>query len=375
MMVALFIVTFIYIILILFFVIGFDRVKEFHSESTNVNTNFSIIVPFRNEEENLPNLLTSILQLQYPKEQFECLFVNDESDDKSVDTIHDALQGTNVKYKVIDNQRKSLSPKKDAIETAIYIAQFDWIITTDADCILPKMWLHEFTKFIDNYNSKMVVGPVNYVSQRPSFLENFQILDFLSLQGATVGGFGIGKPFLCNGANLAYQKETFLELNGFQGNNTIASGDDIFLFEKIQRVYPKQVHFLKSTAAIVQTYTLKTWKELINQRMRWAAKSSSYGLLTGKIVGFIVLLMNLAMIIAIIGFFMDRENSLNHFLIILLKFGIDLVIIVKTSSFYNNEKRVKDIGFGSLLYPFFSVFIILKTLVSQYKWKGRKFKK
>jgi hypothetical protein len=32
---------------------------------------------------------------------------------------------------------------------------------------------------------------------------------------------------MCNGANLAYTKTLFQELNGFDGNEKIASGDDI----------------------------------------------------------------------------------------------------------------------------------------------------
>jgi hypothetical protein len=43
---------------------------------------------------------------------------------------------------------------------------------------------------------------------------------------------------LCNGANLAYKKTVFTELNGFQGNENIASGDDIFLFEKFYKNIP-----------------------------------------------------------------------------------------------------------------------------------------
>ena len=107
------------------------------------------------------------------------------------------------------------------------------------------------------------------------------------------------------------------DLKGFEENNKIASGDDVFLFEKFQVAYPKQIHFLKSTSAIVNTSPVKTWKELIHQRMRWAAKSSSYGLLTGKLVGLIVLIMNVSTIIAFVGFFIDRENSVNLFFILM----------------------------------------------------------
>ena len=209
-----------------------------------------------------------------------------------------------------------------------------------------------------------------------SFLENFQLLDFLSLQGATLGGFGIKKPFLCNGANLAYKKTVFLELNGFQGNDNIASGDDIFLFEKFYKKHPNCVHFLKSNKAIVRTNALKSWKELIQQRMRWAAKSSSYTLGMGKFVGIIVLLMNLAFIICMLGIFNDLENSINYLYCMLLKVGVDFILIKQIAVFYTgNSQKIRAYLLGSLLYPFFSTYIIFKTLTSSYTWKERIFKR
>lgn len=376
MIITLFIITGLYLILIHALVFGFKKVKEFTSTEINSNIQFSIIIPFRNEEQNLPKLLTSILALNYPEQQFECLFIDDESSDASVDIIHQYLKNSTVSYLVLQNNRASNSPKKDAITTAIHQSKFDWVITTDADCTIPKKWLSEFSAFSTINNSKMIVGPVMYASDDFSFLEHFQILDILSLQGATIGGFGIGKPFLCNGANFAYEKSTFFELNGFDGNNTIASGDDIFLFEKFYKTYPKQVHFLKSTSAIVYTNALKTWNELINQRMRWAAKSGSYKLWFGKWIGLIVLLMNLCLILSLIMVFIDRENSTNLLTCITLKIATDTLLIRRTSYFYRGKnKKIRDLEFSSLVYPFFSVFIVLKTLFGKYTWKGRKFKK
>jgi hypothetical protein len=47
-----------------------------------------------------------------------------------------------------------------------------------------------------------------------------------------MGSFGIG-GFMCNGANFAYTKSLFEDLSGFDGNNTIASGDDVFFYKKL----------------------------------------------------------------------------------------------------------------------------------------------
>ena len=106
----------------------------------------------------------------------------------------------------------------------------------------------------------MLAAGVFYKST-PSFLAAFQQLDFLSLQGTTIGSFGNNQAFMCNGANFCYQKAFFYELNGFDGNDKIASGDDVFLLQKAIQKDSKNVRFLKSELAIVQTGTEKTWKK------------------------------------------------------------------------------------------------------------------
>ena len=72
-----------YFLCMLVLVYGFRKVPIFSSEITQNKTRFSVIIPFRNEAENLPNLLRSINLLQYPAEMFEVIFINDASEDAS----------------------------------------------------------------------------------------------------------------------------------------------------------------------------------------------------------------------------------------------------------------------------------------------------
>ncbi|MEO5788684.1 glycosyltransferase, partial [Gelidibacter sp.] len=287
-------ITVVYLFLIGSFILGFDRVKTFELSDATPKTRFSILIPFRNEEKNLPALLESISALNYPKDYFEIIFVDDDSDDHSVHLldaflIQSGITTTNIQ--IIKNIRFSNSPKKDAITLAISEAKYDWIVTTDADSILPKYWLDSFDEFIQKQQPDMIAAPITYTKVK-GFLQNFQLLDVLSLQGATMGGFGIKKPFLCNGANLAYKKELFKTLNGFQGNTEIASGDDVFLLEKASRHKTTKVAYLKCKQAVVLSSALNSRKDLIEQRVRWAAKSSAYKNLFGKFAGFIILLQN-----------------------------------------------------------------------------------
>ncbi|WP_298767147.1 glycosyltransferase [uncultured Polaribacter sp.] len=364
-----------YALFIIALTIGFIKIKAFKPNGNLAQTNFSIIVPFRNEAENLPILLASISALKYNLNLVEFIFVDDDSNDASVEIIHNYFEAYKhvkaLKFSVLQNIRQSNSPKKDAITTAISKAKHNWIVTTDADCILPKKWLTTLDNFIVEKKPKMVVAPVNY-KVNDTFLEQFQLLDFMSLQGSTIGGFGFHFPFLCNGANLAYQKEEFIKLNGFNGNNAIASGDDIFLFEKFKNTDKKAVQFLKSRDAIVTTFPVTTWKNLIHQRIRWAAKTSNLKSTLVKAIGFLVFLMNLSIILSLFlkfnfGFFL---------LILVLKISVDVLLFLPTVKFYKHEKSfLKWYLISSILYPFFSVFIVLKSLFTNYNWKGRTFKK
>ena len=366
------IITILYLFLIGSFIIGFDKVNDFHLKDLKAKTKFSVVIPFRNEEKNLKLLLESIKHLNYPKELFEIIFVDDESDDDSVTIINQFLKSSKVNTSIISNVRISQSPKKDAIATAISNAKNEWIVTTDADCVLPKFWLDSFDEFIQSKQPELIVAPITY-RKLYSFLHRFQLLDILSLQGSTIGGFGINKPFLCNGANLAYTKQLFQQLKGFEGNETIASGDDIFLLEKAVKLVPEKVMFLKSEQSIVSTLPQPSFKELISQRVRWAAKSSAYQNLFSKIVGIIVFLMNGGMIVfsllALIGII--KINVLLYLLVI--KFGVDFLLIYKTSNFTNQKEVMPSYFFAFLAYPFFSVYVVFASVFRGYKWKGRNY--
>ena len=356
----------IYILFIGQLIYGFNRMKRFSKKEFTPKTSFSIVVPFRNEKENLPNLLHSISLLNYPKELVEVILVDDDSEEVF------SVQYSVFSLKVIKNIRKSNSPKKDAIETAIQIAKNDWIITTDADCLVQKDWLSIYDQYIQENKVKMVASGVCYIP-KSGFLSDFQNLDFLSLQGATIGSFGINQPFMCNGANFAYSKAFFKELNGFQGNNSIASGDDVFLLQKAVSVTPKKVGFLLSKESIVATKPVENWTELFQQRVRWASKSTGYSSVYGKLLAVVVFGENL---VWILSFFLWLSGILDQnifMLFVALKFLIDFNLLFKTANFF--ESKLQYVLASSLLYPFFSVSVVVYSFFGKYSWKGRNFKK
>lgn len=369
----------VYSVVMVFFAIAFKKLPVYTLQNVIPASRFSIIIPFRNEAENLRALLQSLRKLEYPNHLFEILLVNDASEDNSEEIILEKKASIAASLNIIQNKRKSASPKKDAITEGIKFSRYEWIVTTDADCVVAKDWL----KIMDDYIQEvaknktsvlMLCGPVLY-QWHHRFLEYFQFLDALSLQGITIGSFGLHKPFLNNGANLAYKKEVFKEVQGFLGNDHIASGDDIFLLEKIYARHPSSVHFLKNRAATVTTRPQKDLRSLINQRVRWISKTSKQKQPYPKMLGALVLVTNVLFLFIPIFIIISPVNWMFLTALFLLKMGVDLLVIGVTATFF--QKKIFNIYYfpTAFLYPAITLMVALKSFSGKYNWKGRKFKK
>ncbi|MBY0486620.1 MAG: glycosyltransferase [Flavobacteriaceae bacterium] len=374
MEIVLLVVLVIYVVFILQLIFGFDKVKTFIRTDEKPKTTFSIIVPFRNEEKNIPKLLRSISNLNYPKELFEIIMVDDFSTDASERIyIKWRMENGLIETTLLENLRLSNSPKKDAISRAIPILKHEWVVTTDADCIVKKDWLLTFDNFIQKNHTEMLVGAVVYKTKN-NWFHQFQQLDLLSLQGTTIGSFGIGKPFMCNGANFAYTKKLFNEIGGFGGNNKMASGDDVFLLQKALKNHADKVHYLKNTDTIVKTKPENDLYKLFMQRVRWASKTTGYSGYYSKSLAVVVLAMNVSLVV---GLYLLITNSLNWktlLIVFSIKYFVDYLLLLKSNQYLRKSKFIFPIA-SSFVYPFFSSFVGLYSLVGGFTWKGRNFSK
>jgi cellulose synthase/poly-beta-1,6-N-acetylglucosamine synthase-like glycosyltransferase len=372
--IILFVVLVIYVVFILQLIIGFEKVKSFVRTDEKPKTAFTIIVPFRNEEKNLSKLLQSISKLNYPYKLIEVILVDDFSTDSSERIcIRWRLEHEYLDTTLLENLRLSNSPKKDAIGRAMPIAKHDWIITTDADCIVNPNWLLTIDNYIQNNDAEMIVGAVIYKTKN-NWFHHFQQLDLLSLHGTTIGSFGIGKPFMCNGANFAYTKKLFQEIDGFNGNNKIASGDDVFLLQKAVAKVPEKVHYLKNTETIVKTKPENDLFQLFMQRVRWASKTTGYSSTYAKFLAVIVLLMNLSLVCGLWFVVCGCCNWKILLIPFLIKYLVDYCLLYKANTYLLKGKWLLPLA-SSLLYPFYSSLVGIYSLFGSFSWKGRTFKK
>lgn len=364
----------VYVVLIVQLILGYDKIKTFKRTDIEPRTAFSIIVPFRNEEKNLSKLLQSFSKLNYPYKLIEIVMVDDFSTDSSERVcIKWRLEHEFLDTTLLENLRLSNSPKKDAIGRAVPIIKHDWIITTDADCTVPKNWLLTLDDYIQKNQPEMIVGAVAY-NTKNNWFHQFQQLDLLSLQGTTIGSFGIGKPFMCNGANFAYTKKLFNELDGFNSNDSMASGDDVFLLQKATKNHLDKIHYLKNTESIVKTKPENDLFHFFMQRVRWASKTTGYQSAYAKFLAVIVLLMNVGLVacflLCVIGKF-DWRMLLGVFS---AKYLVDYWLLYKTNRYLLKGKWILPLA-TSIIYPFYSSLVGIYSLFGSFSWKGRQFSK
>nr|AOE13910.1 glycosyl transferase family GT2/GT21 [uncultured bacterium]CCF99205.1 glycosyl transferase, group 2 [uncultured Flavobacteriia bacterium] len=374
MIVILGVLLMIYCLLITALCVGFISIDYAKTNKKEPKTTFSICIPFRNEAENLPALLDSLSALNYTDGLFEIIFVDDHSNDNSVEIITKFCQENAVfqsKMTLLNQKSTANSGKKAALSLAVQRAKNDYIVTTDADCIVPQDWLVEFNAFIINREKKFVAAPVMLFETSSSFLNLFQQLDFFSLQGATIGGFGIKNPFLCNGANLAFSRSEFFRLGGYTGNQEIASGDDLFLMQKFLADDSESTGYLKSKNSIVTTQPQESWRQLINQRKRWAAKASKFKNPIPTFVSWTVFLANIALVLAV--FYLKTSVFLS--VIVIFKILIDFLLIALAASFFGKKGYLLGYLVSFLVYPFFTLYIAVSSQLQTFDWKGRRFKK
>ena len=372
--IVLFLILALYVVFILQLIFGFNKVKSFERTDEKPKISFSIIVPFRNEEKNLPKLLKSISSLNYPKDLFEIIMVDDFSKDNSERVyIKWRMENGLIETTLLENLRLSNSPKKDAISRAVPIIKHEWIITTDADCTVNKNWLLTLDNFIQKNNPEMVVGAVVYKTKN-NWFHHFQQLDLLSLQGTTIGSFGNGKPFMCNGANFAYTKKFFNELGGFGGINITASGDDVMLLQKALKSNTDKVQYLKNVETIVKTKPENDLFKLFMQRVRWASKTTSYKNTYAKLLAVVVLLMNLSLVVGYGLWILGKFAIWNLSIVFFIKYLVDYILLYKSNQYLRKSKFLLPLA-SSLVYPVFSSLVGIYSLFGSFTWKGRTFSK
>ena len=205
----------------------------------------------------------------------------------------------------------------------------------------------------------LVSGPVCFTNQS-NFFSKIQTLEFLSLIGSAAGAIGIKKPILCNGANLAYRRNIFLDINNYESND-ISSGDDVFLLHSIKKNFSNSIVFINNPDAIVTTEPVKNLNNFLQQRLRWSAKSTSYTDIDTILVSVLVFLINISLIFMSIYSICEPSFLFTFISFFTLKFLIDFVFLIPVLSFFKRTKLIKWILPLQFIYPIYITLISISS--------------
>jgi cellulose synthase/poly-beta-1,6-N-acetylglucosamine synthase-like glycosyltransferase len=348
-------VSSLYFILVTIFVIGWRRMSIFSPYGVeNSNVDVSVVVAFRNEKTDLQRLLSCLAQQSF--QNFELILVDDHSDDGTRKTI-DKIKDSFPRIQIIDAVGHG---KKNDLKEGIMQDAGSFIVTTDADCVPSFHWLETIVSFQNRYDCELIICPVRMI-YNDNFESILELFEFTSLITAGGGATGLGLPILCNGANLAFKKESWL-LSLSDLHEEEQSGDDIFLLQSIKK-RKGRIRFLKSQSAFVSVDPSQTFSGFFRQRRRWASKSRAYTdwqlIVTACIV--------FAMSVMTLGLFTHWLIDPNHWkllvAVVVFKYFIDTVFLYSAKKFFQLRFVWLFSFFLSIFYPFYIVIVGCSALI------------
>ncbi|MCU0404572.1 MAG: glycosyltransferase [Chitinophagaceae bacterium] len=338
--------------------------------ANNRNIFLSVIVPLRNEENNLPQLMNSLFSQQYPAELLEIILVDDDSSDKTL-LIAKQYQSSHPNVKVLETVKvfPEGHGKKKAIETGVAAARGEVIVCTDADCLHQPGWLRQMADAFSE-GVHFVAAPVVFETES-NLLSVFQTLDFMTLQGITAASVALKLHTMCNGANLAYSRNAFHKVGGFKGIDALPTGDDMLLMYKIFKQYPYGIRYVRSFESLVFTKAPSTWKDFFQQRIRWASKAAYFHDKRIFWVLLLVYLFNVWLLVLAIAAIFSKQALLWLVMCISVKIVSELIFLWPVALFF---RKTKWMVYFPFLQPVHIVYTILAGWLGRfgsYKWKGR----
>ena len=328
----------------------------------------SVVIAARNEEKNIANLLTSLVKQSYSPEKYEIIIVDDGSTDRTADIVLKFQEQTKpiVLLPSIESLQKKTGRKAAALTQGIQSAKGEIIVTTDADCEVPHLWIETLVQYF-SYDTAMVAGPVAEKTSSSAF-GNLEALEFLGLITVGAGLIGSGHPIICNGANLAYRKSAFEQVHGFGDG----SNDDEALMNRIVHQQIGTIAFAATADALVTTASHNTLKTFLLQRIRWANKRGHYE--DGSILFSLIALYLFFVFIAVVWILAISDEAwlLPAFIALAAKLILDYTTLRAGAKEWN---QYISLSYFLVAEVFHVPYILLAAAIGQIgtlTWKGQK---
>ncbi|RKR80908.1 cellulose synthase/poly-beta-1,6-N-acetylglucosamine synthase-like glycosyltransferase [Mucilaginibacter gracilis] len=246
--------------------IGILALRQFSEDKKDVpermaNINLppvSIIVPAYNEEITATRTIQSLLETKY--KDFEIIFVDDGSKDKTFEIVKAAFEG-NPRIKILT---KPNGGKASALNWGIAQATHDFVICIDADTQLKDDAVYNLMVYFTDDEIGAVAGTVK-VGNENNLITKWQSIEYITAQNMDRRAFDLLNSItVVPGAIGAFRKQAINDAGGFT-YDTLAEDCDLTM-----RIL-KQGYIVKNCAeAIAYTEAPESISMLLKQRFRWS---------------------------------------------------------------------------------------------------------
>ncbi len=337
---------------------------------TNSFSKVCVVIPVRNEAQNLPALLSDLAKQNFPKEYLEIWVIDDDSEDETAEVL--LFFQKKMPFLHYSKLGRNTKGKKAAITEALRKTTAEWIITTDGDCRVGEGWIRTLHDFYQQKEAYMVSSLVTF-NEPQNFWEKLQIVEFASLVGIGAVSLVLGKASMANGANLAFRNDIFWEVGAYAGSENVASGDDEFLLRKFFRKYPSKVFFLKDQKAVVRTKANPNWQVFYAQRKRWASKWKLHKDWATKLLAISVFIFYLWIFLAFLGYITGLLKNPVILWAFLIKLLGEIVFLQPILVHLGYGGLGYGIGIWQVLYPIYAIWVGIGANFGKYIWKGRSY--
>ncbi len=328
----------------------------------------SVIIAAKNEEKNMPFLLTSLMNQTYAKELYEVIIADDGSDDKTAEIVMQFKEKwDNINLIRVQNREEVISPKKNALAQGINASSGEIILCTDADCVVGKFWIEAMVSYF-NEDTQMVCGfsrtRINEWN-KATLSQKFEHFDFLVIMFAAAGAISSQKYFSCTGQNLAYKRKAFESVGGFERIKHLISGDDVNLMQLFQKQNFK-IKFAFSNHSFVLTKPIERLAQLLNQRSRWASNMKWQIMMHPEFFIYLMSVFFVAFLPIVLLFFHWKIGVA----ILIIKALSDYLFIKEGSKIFPNEKKsMRFFPFWFILQPVYIFIVTFLGVLNIFKWE------
>jgi cellulose synthase/poly-beta-1,6-N-acetylglucosamine synthase-like glycosyltransferase len=365
-----------YVLYILFFHLGFRKLKAHKLKDKNDLPPLTVIVCAKDEEQNIERCIRSILDQDYPKDKFSIIAVNDRSDDKTGEIL-DSLSTENEQVKVLHLSTcpPGASPKKNAISHAIKICETEYVVATDADTQHMSKWLQTYGSMcyekLGAATGICLYKKDEYKSKWEENWQSMQTIENLSyslvIAGAMVNGFAI----TAHGGNMLFRKDLFIDDNALKKN--IVTGDDSDIVYEAQR-RKLDVAFNAHPESLVKVVPEDRIKDVVNQRIRWASHTMK-ATFPVVVLALTVFFFYLAAIFLPLLAFVDVRVLPYWAGLVSIKALCDFFYMSMSLKKFNIPYKFRHLFMMELIHAPFIVWVGLYGTFGSFTWKGSSYKK